>query len=124
VANYALVNPMDLAFIQMAKTAYGSYIAPPFSNTGFTQIGGLTVIGTSVVAPGDFLVGDFTKFHVRIREEFIIDMGYDGNDFTHNLITIIGEMRAVSFVRQNDVNAFLSGNFATALAAIAAPTTP
>ena len=55
-------------------------------------------------------MGDFSKWRVRLREGFNIDMGYDGNDFTKNLITILGEIRLVSYVKGNHTGAFVLGD--------------
>jgi hypothetical protein len=39
-------------------------------------------------------------------------MGYTGNDFTSNLIVMLAEKRLASYVRSNDVQAFVYDTFA------------
>jgi HK97 family phage major capsid protein len=121
IPNYVLVNPLDAVFIQMSKTTQGAYVIPPFSTADGMNIAGLRVVTSNLVPIGEFVVGDFTKAHLRIREEFLIDIGYEMDDFTKNLVTMIGEMRAGFFIKANEVNAFVQGNFATAITAIAKP---
>lgn len=112
--NIALINPQDAAMMELAKNTQGNYIFPPFYLNGGQQIAGLRVYTSTVVTAGDFLVGDFTKDHLGIREEINIQIGYENDDFTKNLVTILGEMRAVNYIKTNDVNAFVKGTFSTA----------
>lgn len=112
--NYIVINPVDAAMMELAKNTQGSYILPPFYTNGGGTIAGLRVVTSTVVTAGDFLVGDFTRSHLGIREEINIQVGYENDDFTKNLVTILGEMRAVHYIKTNDVNAFVKGTFSTA----------
>jgi len=76
-----------------------------------TRIYGLPVIETNSITAGEFLVGDFRKFYIKDREAMSIQMGYDGNDWTKNLVTIIAEKRLVSYVKKNDEAAFVTDTF-------------
>lgn len=117
-ANYAVINPLDAAMMQLTKDANGGYVLPPFSTANGMQIAGLRVIANRGVAVGDFLVGDFSKDILAIREEINIQIGYENDDFTKNLITILAEMRAVNYIKAQNIPAFRKGTFATALTAI------
>jgi hypothetical protein len=70
---------------------------------------------------GNFLVGDMTKAHLRMREDMNIQVGYVNDDFTKNLVTILCEARAVSFIKANDAPAFVKGVIATCITAITKP---
>jgi hypothetical protein len=78
----------------------------------------MRVVANSGVAVGDFLVGDFKKDILAIREGINIQIGYENDDFTKNLVTILGELRAVNYIKANHVNAFTKGTFATVITAI------
>jgi hypothetical protein len=104
----------------MTKTTTGEYTYPNFA-VGMApnmQLSGLVIISSTNIAADNFLVGDFTKFNVRVREGVNIQVGYEGDDFARNMVSILAEARLCSFVKQNDVTAFVTGDFTTAIAAL------
>lgn len=119
-ANYILLNPEDSAAMQLTKDSTGSYTYPMFIEgpDGITRVKGIPVIENPGVAAGTFLIGDFTKDNLRIREEMNISVGYVDDDFTKNLMTVLCELRACNFVKTNHFGAFVKGDFATAKAAL------
>lgn len=117
-ADYAVVNPLDIASLDLTKTESGQYVLPPFTSSDGSSIAGIRVIGNRRVAQGEFLVGDFTKDNLGIREEININVGYENDDFTKNMVTILAEMRAVNYIKEQHKKAFLKGTFATAITAI------
>lgn len=116
--NYVLVNPVDAARMDMTKLTDGQYVIPPFVSAGGQTIYGLRVIENVGVTAGDFVVGDFGKSVLGIREEISINIGYENDDFTKNLVTILGEMRAFHYIKTNHNAAFVKGTFSTARAAL------
>lgn len=116
--NYVLVNPVDAALMDMTKNTQGSYVIPPFVSAGGQTIYGLQVIENVGVTAGEFVVGDFRKATLGIREGITLNVGYENDDFTKNLVTILAEMRAFHYVRTNDAGSFVSGSFASAKAAL------
>jgi len=118
VPNYIVLHPTDATFLQVTKDQYGQYVLPPFSTNSGMIIKGCEVIISTGMTAGSFLIGDFTKANVRIREDAMIAVGYENDDFTKNLITILGELRACHYVKSNHVNAFVTGVFTTAIAAL------
>jgi HK97 family phage major capsid protein len=118
---YAVINPMDAALMDLAKGEDGHYILPPFVTADGLRIAGIPIIENEAITEGDFLVGDFNKSNLRIKEEININLGYENDDFTKNLVTILAEMRAVHYIKKHHVNAFLKGTFATAITAITEP---
>jgi len=117
---HIVLHPDDVARIEMSKTTQGEYTYPNFS-TGMApnmQLSGLTIISSTNMVSDNFLVGDFTKFNVRVREGVNIQVGYEGDDFARNMVSILAEARLCSFVKQNDVTAFVKGDFTTAIAAL------
>lgn len=122
-ANYILLNPEDVAAMELAKSGDGEYVYPMYfvAADGTTRVKGIPVVENNGVAAGTYLVGDFTKANLRMREEMNIQVGYVNDDFTKNLMTVLCELRAVSYVKNNHANAFVKGTFATDIAAILKP---
>ena len=66
----------------------------------------------------NFLVGDFTKAHMRTKKGVTIEIGLDGDNFTKNFKTIRAEWRGVVYVKNNDRTAFVNGVISTSAAAL------
>jgi len=115
---YSVVNPMDAALMDLAKGEDGHYILPPFVTADGLRIAGIPIIENEAITEGSFLVGDFNKSNLRIREGININLGYENDDFTKNLVTILAEMRAVHYIKKHHIPAFLQGTFAAAIDAI------
>jgi len=121
-ANYILLNPEDAAAMDLTKDGNGQYTySIAVSIDGVTRVKGIQVIENPGVAVGTYLVGDFTKSNLRIREELNVQVGTVNDDFTKNLITVLAEMRACNFVKTNHFGAFVKGVFSTDIAAISQP---
>jgi hypothetical protein len=104
--------------MQLTKTSTGEYTYPMFL-MDVNKVANLTVVSTTNMVAGTFLVGDFTKSNVRMRESMNVQVGYVNDDFQRNMVTILAEARLVQYVKANDYPAFVDGNIATAIAALA-----
>ena len=123
-ATHVVLNPVDVAKMQLTKTSTGEYTYPIFyvdNMTGEPKIANLTVVSTTWMTAGNFLVADMTKSNVRMRENMNITVGYVNDDFQRNMVSILAEARLVHYVKANDVNAFVKGTIATAITAILKP---
>jgi HK97 family phage major capsid protein len=122
-ANYILLNPADVAAMELTKSTTGEYTYPMFvpGPNGVTTVKGIPVVESTLVPAGDFYVGDFTKANLRVREDMNVQVGYVNDDFTKNLMTVLVEMRAAFYVKSNHATAFVKGDFATAIAALQLP---
>jgi HK97 family phage major capsid protein len=118
--NGILMHPADVASMDLEKASDGHYILPPFRSANGSTISGVRIYENTGMEIDKFVVGDFTKWNVRIREGVNIDIGHDMDDFTKNLVTILAEMRLVSYVKTNHIGAFVSGDFSDAIAALSA----
>lgn len=118
IPNYILMHPTDVAQLDLAKATDGHYVMPPFKSANGMEISGVRILENTGQTVDKFTVGDFTKFNVRVREGITIDIGYDGNDFTKNLVTVLGEIRLASYVKSNHAGAFVSGDFSDAITAL------
>ena len=118
---YIVMHPTDVTSMDLAKASDGHYVLPPFASNDGTTVSGIRVVANTGVAIDNFLVGDFTKAGVRFKEGLTINVGYENDDFTKNLVTILAEARLVQRVKSNHYGAFVKGVFSTAITALTKP---
>lgn len=111
-----VMHPEDAASLDLEKGTDGHYIMPPFSTANRATVKGVPIVENTLVTAGNFLIGDFTKSNVRIRKALSISVGYENDDFTKNLVTILAEMRLVHYIKTNHVNGFVYDSFVDAIA--------
>lgn len=116
-----VMHPEDIAQMDLTKDSEGRYLLPPFTTNQNNTVKGLPITANTGVTQGTFLVGDFSKSNVRVREDLVLQVGHENDDFTKNLVTILGEMRGVHYIKTNHLSAFVKGTFSTAITAIAKP---
>lgn len=114
---HVVMNPEDKAKLELTKTSTGEYTYPMFF-TGAENIAGLIVVASNNITAGTIIVADFSKLIVKVREAVNLTVGYENDDFTRNMVTIIAEARLVQYIRNNDINAFVEADLATAIAAL------
>ena len=117
-----ILNPADSALIDMNKLNTGAYELPAYLGINGVSVKGVQVIENAGVTAGTFLVGDFKKSNLVVREDMSIRVGYDGNDFSMNLVSIIAELRAAHYIKTSHAGAFVKGTFSTAVTMIDKPT--
>jgi HK97 family phage major capsid protein len=117
---HIVLHPADVAAIELSKATGGEYTYPNFTSgmAPNMQLSGLIIVPSTHMTAGTFLIGDFTKFNVRVREGVNIQVGYEGDDFARNMVSILAEARLCSFVKANDTTAFVKGVVATCIAAL------
>ena len=115
---YIVMHPTDVTSMDLAKASDGHYVLPPFASNDGTVVSGIRVVANVGVAVDSFLVGDFSKAGVRFKEGLTINVGYENDDFTKNLVTILAEARLVQRVKSNHYGAFVKGVFSTAITAL------
>jgi HK97 family phage major capsid protein len=118
---HVVLNPVDVARLQLIKTTTGEYTWPMFyvdPRTMETKIAELSIISTTYMTAGNFLVGDLSKDYLKFRETMNIQIGYVNDDFQRNMVSILAEARLVNYIKANDTGAFVKGVIATAIAAI------
>ena len=117
-ANAILMNPEDMAQMELTKDTQGRYVLPNLLTGQNMTISGVNMVDNTIMAPGTFLVGDFAMgAQVFFREGISIRV-YDQNedDAIKNLVTIVIEERLALCVYRPEV--FVKGTFATAITAI------
>ncbi len=119
--NYIVLHPTDVASMELTKDSTGQYVMPPFAALDGTIVSGIRVVANTGVTIDKFLVGDFSKSGVRFKEGLTINVGYENDDFTKNLVTILAEARLVHRVKSNHYGAFVYGDFSDAITALTKP---
>lgn len=117
--NVVCVHPTDVAKMNLTKDLNGNYVLPPFLTAGGQTISGVRVVANTGITVGTFLVGDFTKSTVKYRKGLTLEMtNTDQDDFVKDRFTVKATVRLVHRVRENDYEAFVKGNFDTAIASL------
>lgn len=114
-ANYIFMHPSDVTALKMVKVSATDkrYVERLALIAGQLSLDGVQIIPTTLVTQGEYLIGNFEKSLLVTREDVMIDIGLDADDFTKNLRTILAEWRGLTLVKQNDRTAFVAGVFAT-----------
>lgn len=114
---HVLLHPEDAARIELTKATDGGYTYPAFWDRNM-MLAGLIVVTSTNIDANTFLVGDMSKSNVRIRENMNLQVGYVNDDFQRNMVTILAEMRAAHYVKNNQVEAFVTGSIDESIAAL------
>jgi hypothetical protein len=118
--NYILLHPTDLLALKMIKVSATDkrYIDVLQEIAMNSTMDGIPIITTTLVTQGTFLIGNRSLQFMLQKEAVRVEIGYDGNDFTTNFVTVRAEWRGVVYVMTNDRTAFVKGTIATAIAAL------
>ncbi len=111
---HIVLNPEDIAKLQLTKDSSGQYTYPMFlptqSGDGEMVLAGMRIISSTYMTADKYLVGDLSKVSVRFRDNIAMSVGLDTDDFTKNMVTILAEARLVQYVKNNDKPAFVYGD--------------
>jgi len=106
-----------MAKLKLKKDDNGNYV---FGGTYTENFEGISILENARMTSGSFLVMDSTKAAYKIREATTVAIGYENDDFTKNLVTVLAEKRHVLVVKSNHTKAFVTGTFAAAKLALEA----
>lgn len=130
-ATHVVMNPVDIAkMISTSRATDGVYLNPNFAQPNTSglaginvgNINGMQIISTTACTVGELYVIDATKSILGMREDFNVTIGLNGTDLTKNMITILGEVRAVHYIKSNDTTAFIyCSNITNAIADLLKP---
>lgn len=107
----AFVNPVDAAQMDLDKGTDGHYALPPFYTAGGQQVAGIRVVTDNNIAKGNLLIGSLDTYKILMVEEFRIEWGLDSDDFSKNLMTVIGEMRFHQFFPTSYAGSWIYDSF-------------
>ena len=121
--SYIMLNPSDLTALKLIKTSTTDkrYVDRLVMVAGEMSLDGIPIIETTLVAQDTFLIGDFAKSTVYDKGMVDIKVGYENDDFTKNLVTILAEWRGLNIIKTNDASAFVTGTISVAAAALETP---
>jgi HK97 family phage major capsid protein len=121
-ANAIFLHPADVfALYSAQRNVSGDYLVPAFVSPTMLAVRGVPIFSSTAVTAGNFLVADMRLFNVYEREGLTYRIGYEGDDLIKNLVTIVAEKRLASFIKANDVEAFVYESFADAILFIEKP---
>lgn len=119
---HIVLNPVDVAKLQLTKGTDGTYTYPIYLPEGGSMvIADMVVISSTFIAVDKYIIGDFSRINVKMREGLNLSVGLDKDDFTRNMVTILAEARLVQYVKENQKRAFVVGDIPTDIALIDAP---
>lgn len=117
-----IMSPTDVAVMKTVKvsTTDRRYVERVLVSGNSLSIDGTPVVVSNLVAPGEYVVGDFNLSTLWTRQALTIEIGYNADNFVKNFKTIRAEWRGAAVVETNDRGAFVAGDFATDTEAITA----
>ncbi len=123
MANFAMVHPNTITELKLIKTSETDrrYIDRLAMVAGQLSLDGVTLVPTTLIPDGEYLIGNFDLATVYDKGDLRIEVGRDSDDFTRNLVTVLAEWRGLCIVKNNDRTAFVKGDFATDKAALETP---
>jgi len=111
-----VMNPIDWTEMELMKDTIGRYVIGNPQGGVAPTLWRLPVVETQAMNVGKFLTGAYQMgAQLFDRWEGRVEAGYENDDFTKNLVTILGEERLALAVYRPQ--AFVYGDFNTALAA-------
>ena len=115
-----VLHPSDVTALKLVKlsTTDKRYVDRLMQVGSTMRLDGVPIIETTAMTAGTFLVGEMSKALVAEKGSIMVEVGLDGNDFTKNMRTILGEARLEVIIENNDLTAFVKGTFATTNAAL------
>ena len=114
--NLVLMNPIDYAQMQLTKDVNGQYLRP--FRVGDELIPGLRVEASTAIKQGELWVGDFNYLNIRDVWALTITFGWENDDFTKNIVTMIGEKRLMAYIKAQYKTAFLKDTISNIIAGI------
>lgn len=110
------MNPIDVANMDMEKAiSQGTYLG-----IDARPIPGGIIVEDNNIAVGYLQAVALDCLKTLIYKDFVVNFGWENDDFTKNLVTVIAEMRIHSYHSENDAQAFVFDDFADIKSQIAA----
>lgn len=114
-----VMNQADVWRMKLTKGTTGYYVLPPFQFEGKTYEFGNVIVDPRVPV-GNFFIGDGSVYHVDLKGDIVIRMGYNNDDLTKNQYTMVVEQYFYNYIATAKKPGFIYANFATILTDIAA----
>jgi HK97 family phage major capsid protein len=111
---FVIMNTNDWWTLALTKDSFGRYILGDPQSLTTPRVFGLSVVPTTSIAQGTFLVGSGSAAAAEIRDrmEMVVEISTEHADyFTKNLVAIRAEKRLALLVKRGA--SFVSGTFTT-----------
>lgn len=105
-----LMNQAQAVAMKLEKDADNNYLIPTFvipTENGDITIDGMKVVVNNGVAANTMYVGDFSRGTVYSSDDLQLEMGYENDDFTKDLVTVKARRRLALLIRGVDTGAFV-----------------
>ena len=93
------VSPADWLAISVLKDSQGAYLSGAYLGKMPTEMRGLRVVLSPSVPAGKALLLDSAHTELLIVDGFTVEVGYENDDWTKNLVTVLGELRVIPLFR-------------------------
>jgi hypothetical protein len=107
------VNPVDYANMILTKASAQGQLFVPRMPKG-------AIVVDNNIAVGFFQSGILAYYNVKIYKDYTVTYGWENDDFTKNLVTLVGERRIHQYFKEPHTGAFVYDSFADVKAAISA----
>jgi Phage capsid family len=90
-----VLGPMDWLSISVQRATDGQYLAGPYMGSVPQALRGLAVILSPSIPAGKAMVIDRSHLQLLVVDGFSVELGFENDDFTRNLVTVLGETRVI-----------------------------
>jgi len=118
IPNVAFVNTIDALQMKLTKDENGNYVLPPFMDANGKMIEGVMVIAKPQITAGTYVIGDLKNINLLNVWGYSVRIGWENDDFSKNLVTMLGESRYHVYISDNDKRGIVTGTFADVKLAI------
>ena len=94
-----VLSPNDWLAISVLQTTAGEYLSGSYLTMPGESMRGLRVVLSPAMTAGKSLIIDSQFLELLIVDGFSIEAGFVDQDFTKNLVTLLGEMRCIPTFR-------------------------
>ena len=102
-----LMNPTDALKAKWTKDELGNYVRNPFVSPDGMTVAGMRIIESPYVTVNTLVVGDSRYGYYYQGETAEVEMGYDGNNFSYDLMMLKARLRHALVIRTADAYAYL-----------------
>lgn len=112
IPNVVMINNIDNLTMKLTKDGEGRYLLPPFMSASGEEIDGVRVVSQPALTSGEFIIGDFKNIQLDNVWGYTVRIGWENDDFSRNMVTMIGESRLHLYISENDKRGLIRGTFA------------
>lgn len=109
--NVVFVNNVDALEMKLQKDQDKNYMLPPFIAQDGRVVDGVMVVAKPSLTVGEFIIGDFKNVNLRNYWDYTVRFGWENDDFSKNMITMIGESRYHIYITDSDKRGIIKGTF-------------